>query len=178
MNTETTRELKDQMGRFAYPVGMIRALTKAQRVQYKMTIDGETVELEGIDCFVVNASRIHSIMGATFADGVSSTDGLLDVFISNSNVNTALLAVSRILQLEENWGVDHWQGREITIETAVPRKVWCDGEDFGDTPVTITVEPGAVNVLCLPPADSAPDNDDPEAKEEIPAPPEGKPMNQ
>ena len=41
-------------------------------------------------------------------------------------------------------------GQEIHVEADPVKSVWCDGEPFGHTPTTISVEPGALQILTMP----------------------------
>jgi YegS/Rv2252/BmrU family lipid kinase len=161
MNVETTREMKDRLGPLAYGVGAVRALEKAERVQFVLTMDGEErVEAVGLDCQVLNTTRLGSATKDTFARSVSPYDGLLDIIIDDITHEGISSMIDRTLQRDEQWGVSHWQCREVTVEADPAQPMWCDGEPFGDTPQTIRIVPGAVQILTLPPDEdeSAPDD--------------------
>jgi YegS/Rv2252/BmrU family lipid kinase len=151
MNAETTRDLKDHLGPLAYGVGAVRALRKATRVQFVLTMDGgKPLDVWGVACQVLNTSRMGSATPATFARDVSPYDGHLDVIVFDPSPEGVRSAVDRVLLESDEWGRSHWQCREVTVETDPAHPVWCDGEPFGNTPKTIRVVPGAVQVLALP----------------------------
>ncbi len=150
MNEATTRELKDRYGALAYAIGAVRALGQTVRTRYRLIVDTEVIEIEGINCNVVNASRLNSVTGLTYSLSVTPNDGLLDVFIFDNTPDSVGAALVRLLRLDESWGVYHWQGRDITIETEIAQDIWCDGEPCGSTPAMISAVPGAVQVLSLP----------------------------
>jgi YegS/Rv2252/BmrU family lipid kinase len=150
MNVETTRELKDQLGPLAYGVGAVRALEKAERVQFTLEMDGQRVETMGVACQVLNTSRMGSATAATFARAVSPYDGLLDVIIDDTTPEGISSTLDRTFHVDEGWGKSYWQCREVTVTADPVKAMWCDGEPFGDTPKTIRVVPGAVRILTLP----------------------------
>ncbi len=41
----------------------------------------------------------------------------------------------------------HWQAREVTLFSDPPQPAAGDGEKCGETPVTVTVLPGAIGVI-------------------------------
>jgi diacylglycerol kinase family enzyme len=43
--------------------------------------------------------------------------------------------------------LQHWQGREITLVAEPNQTIQADGEVLGQTPLTATVLPGAVQVI-------------------------------
>ncbi len=150
MNVETTREMKDKLGPLAYGVGAVRALEKATETQFSMTIDGERVQVVGASVQALNTTRMGSATATTFAQSVSPYDGLLDIVLLGKGFKGLASAIDRAAGIDEQWGISHWQGREVTVESDPLKPVWCDGEPFGDTPKTIRIIPGAVQILTLP----------------------------
>jgi diacylglycerol kinase family enzyme len=115
-----------------------------------MTIDGERVQVSGVSVQALNTTRMGSAMATTYAQSVSPYDGLLDIVLLGEGLKGLASALDRAAGLDEQWGISHWQGREVTIESDPVKPVWCDGEPFGDTPKTIRIVPGAVQILTLP----------------------------
>jgi len=60
----------------------------------------------------------------------------------------------------------YWQGREIRIESDPPHPVVIDGEDCGETPIELTVVPGALPVLVPSVEESAGQEAEPLVREE------------
>jgi YegS/Rv2252/BmrU family lipid kinase len=150
MNVETTREMKDKLGPLAYGVGAVKAIEKATPTQFRMTVDGEPVQVTGTSVQALNTTRMGSAMATTYADSVSPYDGLLDVVLLGQGLKGLVSAIDRAAGFDEQWGISHWQGHEVTVESDPVKPVWCDGEPFGETPKTIRIVPGAVQILTVP----------------------------
>ena len=143
---QTSRELKDRYGVLAYAVTVRQQINATIQANYRLTIDGEVIELPGTRCYVVNSGATGS--GIKLGPGFQADDGILDVFLLDRNMEAAKAGLSRFLQLDnETAGMYFWHGKEITIDTDPDRPVWTDGEYFGRTPVTISVVPGALHVV-------------------------------
>jgi len=144
-----TRELRDQYGRFAYFLGALQALPKAMPVRFTFLLDGqEEVEFEGVTCVVANAGRL-GISDLTLAPNIDVGDGLLDVLAVRGFDLGALGSVAAsIAAFEANpANLGHWQARELTLTADPAQPVVVDGEDFGETPVTVKVHPQALHVI-------------------------------
>jgi diacylglycerol kinase (ATP) len=151
-----TRELKDRFGIVAYIIGGINALTTPQYVNYKLTIDGALIETQGAACLITNGNAIGALK-IRLSEQVHINDGLLDVFILNNDLKTVVTMASRIVNLNDMAvSLQHWQGREIMLESDPPQGIYGDGEEvsFAETPSTTRVLPGALKVLM--PKDAPP----------------------
>jgi len=142
-----SRAEKDRYGLLAYPAASLRVLKNLTVAQYKLTIDGQEMDDEGMMCFIFNAESMGGIEVPRSVD-ISVSDGLLDVFMANNNRESRRAAASYVLTSGKNkTNIHHWQGKEITIEADPPQPVWIDGEPFGQTPFTVTVVPQAIRVV-------------------------------
>ena len=142
-----SREEKDRYGLLAYPAASLRVLSNLTAAQYKLTIDGETINDEGLMCFIFNAGSMGGVDVPKSVE-VSVSDGLLDVFMANNDLQSQLAIASYVLSTgQANTNIHHWQGKEITVEADPPQPVWIDGEPFGQTPFTATVLPQAIQVV-------------------------------
>jgi diacylglycerol kinase (ATP) len=141
-----SREEKDRLGIMAYPLATLRVLKNLKPTKYRITIDGETGETEGLACFVFNAGASGGI-DASLPE-VSASDGVLDLYMLHTTPPTATELVSHLFGRHEEH-VNHWRGRKITIETDDPEDLWLDGEPSGQTPCTIQVLPREVRVVTL-----------------------------
>jgi diacylglycerol kinase (ATP) len=145
-DVQTTRAQKDKYGVLAYAVAGARQVRTMQEARFRLTIDGHTVEVSGVKCYVVNSGMTGK--GVAISKTFSITDGLLDVFVLARNPISLMAAEQRLLQLESPIaGFHYWQGRAIRIEAEPPKTIWTDGEYFGPTPVTVQVLPGALAVV-------------------------------
>jgi diacylglycerol kinase family enzyme len=126
----------------------IEALGNPNQIQFELTIDGQTIQTEGIACIVTNHNELGAL-GLNFGPKVDPGDGLLDVFVVGT-VGEALSAVaSGLIRLQEDatTGLQQWQGREIHITADPPQQFGLDGDPAGETPVSIRILPGAIRVL-------------------------------
>jgi len=147
----TTRESKDRFGWLAYAVSGIQALSEPPIATYKITVDGETLEIEGVAVMVANSAST-GVAGVRLATEINVSDGLLDVVVVQSAALPSLLAsAADAAQGLEPRGLSRWSGREIRVESTPVQAVLADGEDAGSTPVDVTVVPGAVGVLVPAP---------------------------
>ncbi|HEY53351.1 MAG TPA: diacylglycerol kinase family lipid kinase [Caldilineae bacterium] len=148
-----TRELKDRFGILAYTIAGLNVLKDPPMAHYHFTLDGETIEADGISCIVANSGNM-GMQGFSMAKTVSISDGLLDVFLvrDRSIVSIASSAAS-VADLTLNTdALQHWQARDITIDATPPQSTQGDGEVWDNTPIRISVLPHAVNVIVSPPA--------------------------
>ena len=148
----TTQESKERFGWLAYAISGIQALAVPPVATYRITVDGETFEAEGVAAMVANSAST-GVAGVRLATEINVSDGLLDVVVVQSAALPSLLAsAADAAQGLEPRGVSRWSGREIRVESTPVQAVLADGEDAGSTPVDVTVVPGAVGVLVPAPA--------------------------
>jgi YegS/Rv2252/BmrU family lipid kinase len=140
------RELKDKYGILAYSIAGLKALKDTKRIQYRITIDNELYEGEGLSCLIDNAGNI-GIPGVAPVKGIEVTDGLLDIILIKAPIpSSADTTIITSIKTKKDI-LAHWQGREIKIETDPPQSIQVDGEMLGQTPVSINIIPQAVRVI-------------------------------
>lgn len=143
---QTSRDLKERFGLLAYAITLPRQVLKATESQYRLTVDGQVIEVSGIKCYIVNSGRTGT--GLTVDVDFSPTDGLLDVFVLSRKPLSIMSAEARFLNLPTpDARLYYWRGRQITIEAEPEQAIWMDGEYHGASPVTATVVPGALRVV-------------------------------
>lgn len=142
------RAAKDRLGVAAYLVSSIQALRNAETVRYRVTIDGETFETEGVSALIMNAGQF-GIPGVSIAPSVDMADNRLDLFIFRSKSLPALvsLAASVVRQNEEAGPYDIYHGREIAIEATPAQPVQVDGEVLPPKPVSAKLLPCAATYI-------------------------------
>jgi diacylglycerol kinase (ATP) len=159
---QTDRAQKDRMGWLAYALNGLRELANPQLAQYQITLDGQVIETEGMVCMVANSGILSPNSGIpgrsilSFAPNVSISDGLLDVLVIRSGDLPALLSVaaSIVAGNENAEPLLHWQGRSVSVIANPPQTIQLDGEVVGNTPVSATVAPLALNVIVPATAES------------------------
>lgn len=144
---QATREMKEQFGLLAYAVATFQTITDPQRANFKLTIDGRTVETAGISCLIANASSVGGF-DLSIGPTVKPDDGLLDVFVIDTDAISLLSIAGSLLAASDlSSYIQHWQGQEIVVEADPPQNVSTDGEAWTQTPVTATVVPQAIGVI-------------------------------
>lgn len=144
----TKRELRDKYGKMAYFIGALQAIPETKPAKYTFTLDGEVVEVEGITCLVENAGNM-GIEGLSLAPNISISDGLLDVIcvynLDFASLSSVIKSITSVDLDPENF--HHFRAREVTIASDPPQPIVGDGEKWGKTPVTISLLPGAIDVI-------------------------------
>lgn len=144
----TSRELRDKFGRIAYFIGALQAIPASKAVQYEFTLDGKQMEVEGFTCLVANAGNM-GLQGVSLAPDISVNDGILDVIcVYNLDFESLASVVKGITNqpLDPEYFL-HERVREVTIVSDPPQPVVGDGEEWGETPVTVRVLPEAIGVV-------------------------------
>ena len=144
---QTSREMKDKYGVFAYAVSINERSKTTKQYQYRATLDGEEFNFEAFKLYVVNSGMMGT--GFSITDKYAVDDGLLDVFMMNSEAkDTISAAVDRFLHLNTDSANRYYrQGKELTVATDPDQPIWADGEYIGRTPVTVKVLPGALSIV-------------------------------
>jgi diacylglycerol kinase (ATP) len=156
----TAREQKDRMGWLAYALNTLRELRDPKVSRYRLTLDGEVFETEGLTCVVANSGIITPNSGVpgravlSFAPGISVSDGVLDVVVIRGGDLGSLLAVaaSMVAGNEDAEPLLHWRAHEVTVEADPPQTVQLDGEILDQTPVHARIIPNALRVIVPPEA--------------------------
>ncbi len=142
---QTSREMKDKYGTFAYVIRDAGRIKNRKDIPYKLTIDGVVHEVEGLKCYIVNSAKAGT--GLSIDVNFSVDDGLLDIFMLNSKLDSVFAAADRFLNIPtEQASMYLWQGKEITVEAEPSQPVWTDGEYTARTPVTAKVIPGGLTI--------------------------------
>lgn len=145
MTKGADREEKNRLGNLAYILSALRALPNAQSVPYKLTLDGKVVETEGAVCIVANSGSL-GLPGWSLTRKIDVSDGLLDVvMIQSVDLNALLSVAASAIGVSEP--LEHWQAREVTVETNPAQTVECDGEIIESTPLTASILPQAIRVM-------------------------------
>jgi len=141
------RDLKDRYGVLAYSIGALKALTQTQLAHYRLTLDGQSYETQGVTCLVDNAGNIG--FAGLGLKSILVDDGLLDVIVVRDARVKSFIAIGAGIggaKLNPEY-IQHWQAREISIEASPSQPVVIDGELAGQTPVSVRVVPGLVRIL-------------------------------
>lgn len=145
------RETKQRLGVLAYALSGLQALRQPTVARYRLTLDDQEVETEGITCMIANAGSVGQL-GLSVVSGVEVSDGLLDVIVVRKADLASLLAVAASMATgsDDVEPLQHWQARQVTIVSDPPQIVQIDGEVDGETPVSARVVPDALHVIVPP----------------------------
>lgn len=152
MHEKADREEKDRSGMLAYVVAALKTLSNPTLSHYRMNLDGEEVEAEGINCMVTNFGSV-GVAGITLSHAIDMSDGLLDVIIfQDANISTLVSAAANAVTTGElPQPLLQWQAREATIIADPPQTIVVDGELVEIDKISIRVVPQAVNVVVPAP---------------------------
>lgn len=156
---ETSRELKDQIGKLAYVWSGIKRLQEIPEAEYEIILDGkEAIRANGVACVVANAGTV-GVGRLTLSRSVDVNDGRLDVFfLKKANIEaiaqiaTKLTGLDRFLREEEpaldaSKAVTHWTVETVEIRTNPVLDIQVDGDIVAKTPQLIRVLPAALRVV-------------------------------
>lgn len=144
---QTSREMKDKYGVFAYAINLASRGAGEQHHLYRATVDDEVGEFEGTKVYLVNSGMMGTGLRITHTYAID--DGLLDCFVVDKNsLDTIKAAAVRFLDLHTASASRHFrQARSISLDVVPDQPVWTDGEYIGRTPITVDVLPGALTVV-------------------------------
>ena len=147
MILDANQKLKSAIGQAAYGISALKALTTTKPIHFKLVIDGEEIEEEGVSLTVTNAGNI-GIGDMSFLPGISVTDGYLDVILMHDASWTSVLQVAGTTLFQKDSDVlKHWRCKEILIKTDQLQKYICDDCDEEADQIDIKINELALNVL-------------------------------
>ncbi len=138
--------LKRPLGPLAYALQAARMLPRLRTVPARWSADGRTTEGR-LALLVAGNTRLYGGF-LRFTPQGSARDGLLDVcaLCPGGVLDTGRLAAALVLgRLHRDPVARYERVRELVIETPGIR-IQLDGDAAGQTPATITIEPGALRV--------------------------------
>ena len=113
---QTSREMKDRYGVFAYAVSAASQLGAHPPARYRVTADGREGEVHGSKAYVVNSGMMGTGLKVTHTYAID--DGLLDCFVlDNQDHETMVAAAARFLNVNVATAGKHFlQCRSITLD--------------------------------------------------------------
>lgn len=155
---------KRWLGPVPYALHGSERLLRAPAVHTRIALDGsEDAAIERSLLFAIAGNtRLYGGIARLTGDA-SADDGLLDlVAFCGGGLASRLALGARVVPRALGRGVrgplasllggsaDYLRGAAIRIEPELPLAVQADGEYLGETPLTLTVEPRALDVLVAP----------------------------
>ena len=153
MVAETSATLKRRLGLLAYVLVGARALLRFRVFTARITVDGVAHEQPASTLLVANFGTVLGKL-VTLGDGIRYDDGVLNVCAFNPRGIRDAVRVSRKL-LRRDFSADRcmWyaSGQRIEVQTEPPLPLQADGEQLGQSPFAVTVEPLRGRILVPPP---------------------------
>ena len=148
MIKKADRRSKERSGTIAYIFSALRELRNPPTTHFTLDLDGQIVEMEGINCSVTTFGSI-GVAGLKLSKTIDVSDGLLDVIvISKADFNTFLsVATGALSSGEIAHSLKQWQIRQARIVAEPPQAITCDGELVDLDDLSIRVVPQAVRVF-------------------------------
>lgn len=142
-------ETKKKLGVLSYPVAAIRTLADIPWHAVRIEADGEAIETESACVMLANGR--YAAGGVPIAPDALLDDGLVDLvviiaetFAERAEVLARLLIAKA--HTDSPW-VIHRRVKRVTLECDPAMSFSGDGERIGATPLTCTVEPGALRTI-------------------------------
>ena len=135
-------------GQMRYNLATLAELRTFRPLPYVLELDGETVEHEAMLVAVGNGPSFGG--GLRITEGALLDDGLLDVVVITRMSKTKLVRSYPRLFTGKIDGVAEYVHRRVrSVTVAAPGIVsYADGERFGPLPLTVTCDPGALEVIA------------------------------
>jgi YegS/Rv2252/BmrU family lipid kinase len=138
-----------RLGSLVYVYGALRALAGWKPARFDLLVDGEPLQFTGYSVAAANAPGYGG--GMLLAPSAQLDDGLFDVVLagelSKRRFLTLLPKVFKGAHVDEP-SYRMVRARELQIDADRPFVLYADGEPIGETPVTIRIVPGALQVLA------------------------------
>lgn len=144
-HANTSRLLR---GAASYYAGGLRAVLGWRPAAYRITVDGTRYERRGYTVVAANSGFYG--FGRQIAPGALVDDGLLDVVVIRHAPKRLFFTMMNELKTGAHVArpeVEVLRGREVRIEADRDVPYGADGEVEAALPVTVRVEPGALNVI-------------------------------
>lgn len=132
----------------AYNLGVIDQIIRLKPVTTRLTIDGHT--RTGSFPLVLGMTTTYTGGAMKMAPDADPQDGFMDLMWVDPISRLELLRLLGGIRKATHVGhpkVHFQRAKKVHIEPADPSPLLIDGEVYGETPVTLTVEPKALRVL-------------------------------
>lgn len=136
------------LGQLVYLYGAITTIFGWTPAQFQVEVDGEPHEVEGWSVVVANSGMYGG--GMRIVPSASITDGKLDALtISRSSRLHFLRTLPKVFRGSHVKDSHVWlrPATTVTVNANRPFRVFADGDPIASLPCTITVKPGALNLL-------------------------------
>lgn len=153
-DTPELKRMKRRVGPLAYALAAVQTLRTFRGRRLLLEVDGRPIRRRALMVIVGNTRLYGGIAQITYQ--AQADDGSLDlcVLTGQGPLDLARRFISVALRRQrQDDHIDYRKVRRVTITTADttrPLRVQADGEDIGETPVTLEVIPAALDVIVFP----------------------------
>jgi diacylglycerol kinase (ATP) len=144
---ERANAMRWPRGRRRYDIAIFAELLRLRPRRYRLTLDGETTELDAVLVAIGNTGTYGG--GMRMCPKADPTDGLLDVVVAGPISRVTLLRLQP--KVYQGTHVSHpavrsFQARAVTL-AAEGITAYADGERTCPLPITVNSVPGALTLL-------------------------------
>jgi diacylglycerol kinase family enzyme len=143
---ETPRVAKDHLGKWAYVISAFRHHSLLTPTRYRMTVDGEDLDVDAVMAMVVNTGPV-AFGKRPFVHDVTPDDGLLDLLVLERHDLVALTEVASSALFGNRSPMQHWKVKSVQICTEPAQETAVDGELIHAASLDIEVLPAAVKLI-------------------------------
>lgn len=159
------RELKDRLGYLAYVWSAAQNLVDVEQSTYHFTVDGESFEMIGVTCGIVNSGHM-GLGNLHIVPNIYMDDGLLDlILVQNADLPAWTELIGNVFGLggaaagqnieptkvstpqQFTGAIKRWTGKEIVVRVDPPQSVQYDGELLGVDEVHCRILPKALRLV-------------------------------
>lgn len=146
---DTSLRLKFVLRDFAYAVQGLQKAVVHQGTQVTLSFDEGTIESH-MSWLLMAGNAASYAWNIKFTSRATLDDGMLDLCLFP--FENKLTSVQQVMQLLigqhlENGSVQYFKTKRVKIESAPPIPIQLDGDEWGQTPVELSILPGVLDVL-------------------------------
>jgi diacylglycerol kinase (ATP) len=148
MIVNVDKNLKEIVGQVAYGVSAVQSLGNNQKNIYRLEVDGETVEMEGVAIIIANSGNV-GFENLSFIPEIDVADGQFDILVFKSADLTSLLTLASgtIFQKRPDSILEHLSGKQIIVTIPTEQNILCDDVLYNNHELKIQIVPYAIKVL-------------------------------
>ncbi len=145
---ERANEMTWPRGQMRYNLATLLELRTFTPLPFTLDLDGTVLQRDAMLVAVGNGTSYGG--GLRITEGAALDDGLLDVVIINTMTKGKLIRTyPKLFSGTHTDEPEYERHRVRSVTVAAPGVVtYADGERFGELPMTITCEPGALSVFA------------------------------
>ncbi len=151
---ETSLRLKIVLREFAYALRSLQNAVVHEGTQVTLTFDdreGEEKVFSQMSWLLMAGNAASYAWDIKFTDRAELDDGKLDLCLFP--FENKLTSVQQVMQLlmgqhTERGTAQYFQTTKVKIESSPPIPIQLDGDEWGHTPVELSIKAGVLDVLC------------------------------